>query len=693
MSILSPKQSGPAEHDERGGAASADDTDLPAALTPYLLGGVPLRNRVVFPGHTTNFGADSLPGARHRDYLARRARGGAALVITEAIRVHPTSAGRDSTLGSYHPDAVAAFRELTDAVHGEGAAILAQVMHAGRQANGDSARTAAWAPSAIPWTFGGPVPHAMTRADIAVVVEAFAVAAARMHEAGFDGLEVHLGHGHLLQQFLSPATNTRTDEYGGDLAGRLRLTREVLAAVRAAVPPDHPIGLRVSGEEFLEGGLDLESTVEAVASLAEDHPFAFLHVSHSAYVGQASLSTQIADMTHGPAPFRALPRRFRQAFPGTPVIAVCRIDDIDVASDLVREGDADLVAMARAQIADPDLVRKAIEGRAHETRSCLACNQACIGRIELNLPLSCVVNPSAGEERAHASLLVDAAARPGRSVLVVGGGPAGLEAATTAARAGADVVLVEREAQCGGQVRVVADRMPKRARLARLVEEQEAEAVRLGVDVRRSTALGDPGAPDPRHFDHVLIATGSRPQVRALDGPVPVWDSDATLAALAPGAPPLTGRRVAVIDDEGGWPGASLVEALADAGAEVHLVSAGAGLFPRVTLYSRLGLVDRLGGAGVRTHLLRGAVRATADGLVLRDVVGGSEEVLAGVDLVVDLPARAARDAAYAELEDAGLASRVHVVGDAQAPRSLTEATHEARRTVLDVLTRPHPEE
>ncbi|MBC2961736.1 oxidoreductase [Nocardioides deserti] len=667
--------------------ASGPRTPL-AALTPTLVGGIPLRNRVVFPGHTTNFGVSSLPTDRHRDYLARRARGGAALVISEAIRVHPTSAGRDSTLGSYHPDAVRAFTAVVDAVHAEGAATFAQVMHAGRQASGDSARTAAWAPSPIPWTFGGPVPHAMTRADIGVVVEAFSAAARRMWQAGFDGLEVHLGHGHLLQQFLSPATNTRTDEYGGDLKGRLRFAREVLAAVRDAVPSEFPVGLRVSGEEFLPGGLDLEATVDAVARLAEDGAPSFLHVSHSAYVGTASLSTQIADMSHGPAPFRHLPRRFRAAFPGIPVIGVCRIDDIEVASDLVRSGDADLVAMARAQIADPDLVLKAASGRAHETRSCLACNQACIGRIELNLPLSCVVNPTAGEEAAHAAALSRAEAAPARSVLVVGAGPAGLEAAVTAARAGAAVVLLEREQEVGGQVRS-ARRLHGRSRLGLLVDDLEAEAHRRGVDVRVGTSLGDAGAPDPSDFDHVVVATGSMSRVRPLPGPAQVVGAETAVALLAD--PGLAGRVVAVVDDEGGWVAAAIAESLAVAGARVHVVSGGAGLFPRVTLYSRLGLVDRLAGYRVATHVLRRPVRSTSEGLVVADVVGGQEQLLAGVDLVVDLPSRAAVDSVHDVLQDRGLASRLRVVGDAQAPRTLTEATHEARTTVLGLLD-PGPE-
>lgn len=657
------------------------------ALDPFVLGRHHLRNRVVFPGHTTNFGADSLPTARHRAYLARRARGGAGLVITEAVRVHPTSAGRDSTLGSYHPQAVAAYGALADAVHTEGAPLVAQLMHAGRQAAADSTRTAAWAPSPISWTHGGPVPHAMNHDDIRTVVAAFGAGAHCMAAAGLDGVEIHLGHGHLLQQFLSPATNHRDDAYGGSLDNRLRLTREVLTAVTGALPDGFLLGLRISAHEFLAGGLEPDDVVEAVALLRRDFPIDLLHVSHSAYVGQASLSTQMADMSHGPAPFRRFPRMFKAAFPDLPVIAVCRIDDLAVADELLTAGDADLVAMARAQIADPDLVHKSAQGRADEVRSCLACNQACIGRIELSLPLSCVVNPAAGEEEADDLARAGATATAsGRSVLVIGAGPAGLTAAVTAAECGARVVLAEAGDAVGGQVGY-ARRLAGRERLGLLTDDLYAAAVRAGVDIRFGARVGPSpsspaAAPDPREFDHVVVATGARPSARAWPD-VEVVDAFAAVE-LAEHGPP---RRLAVVDDEGTWITGGLVEALARTGHRVHLVSPGAQLFGRITLYSRVGLVDRLTRLRVSTHLARSPRRGTPQGLVVADTIGGGEEVLEGVDLVVDVPARHACDELYHWL--GGLGVRCVVVGDAVAPRSLVEATHEAHRTVLAVLADP----
>ncbi len=290
-------------------------------FTPVTVGTVELRNRVFVPGHTTNFGHANTPTDRHAAYHAERAKGGVGLIITEAIRVHPTSAGRHISLGSFRDDQIPAYAGIADAVHEHGARLFAQIMHAGRQANGDATRTAAWSASPVRWASGAHVPHAMGRDDIAVVTKAFGDAARRMRTAGYDGLEVHAGHGHLLQQFLSPHTNLRDDAYGGSLDNRLRLTREVLQAVFGE-SRNLPVGLRVSADEFLPGGLDPKAVVEIVALLRAEFPLAFVHVSHSAYQGTYSLATQIADMSFGHAPFRHHAALFTREFPDLPVLAV-----------------------------------------------------------------------------------------------------------------------------------------------------------------------------------------------------------------------------------------------------------------------------------------------------------------------------------------------------------------------------------
>ncbi|MFS8496683.1 MAG: NAD-binding protein [Micromonosporaceae bacterium] len=612
-----------------------------------------------------------MPTARHARYHRERARGGVGLIITEGVRVHPTSAARAAALGAFTPERVDAYARIPEAVHGEGAAVFAQLLHLGRQAAGQYARTAAWAPVAEPWTVGAHVPHAMSVADIRTVVRGFARAAGWMAEAGFDGIEVHLGHGHLIQQFLSPAVNHRTDAYGGDDAGRLRLAREVLDAVRRAVPATMPVGIRVSADEFVPGGLTVDHMVDIVGRLLDEFDLAFVHVSHSAYVGRYSLATQMADMTFPGAPFRSYPARFKAAFPHVPVLAICRIDDVATAADIVSAGDADLVGMTRAHIADPYLLRRVRQGRADTVRSCIACNQGCIGRIEQNLPLSCVVNPAAGLEAEWERLEKAARAAGSRRVLVVGGGPAGLEAAGAAARIGHTVTLAEASPRLGGAVRAAAS-LRGRSRFGLLVDEQERAARAAGVEIRtgwRVTAA-DVLAGD---WSAVVVATGAveRP------GTVPGW-GPALPVARALADPAALGRTVAVLDEDGTWAGAGLAEHLAAVGLRVHLVSP-VGVAWNVTTYSRLALVHRLGELGVRCHPGRRLARMEDRRAVLADVVSGAEETLSEVDSVVHVAPRVAVGRLADDLIAAGFDGALQVAGDAYAPRSALEAVYEGR--------------
>ena len=663
------------------------DSALQQLLEPLELPGVHLRNRVVVPGHTTNFGHQNHPTRRHVAYHAERAAGGVGLIITEAIRVHPTSAGRHISLGSFDDSSISAYAAIAEAVHDHGAKIFAQLMHAGRQANGDATRTAAWSASPIPWASGAATPHQMGSADLRVLVESFGGAARRMQQSGLDGLEVHLGHGHLLQQFLSPVTNQRTDGYGGSAENRLRLSREVLEAVQAAAP-GLPVGLRVSADEFLEGGLTPDDVIAAVDALRAEFPLSYVHVSHSAYHGSWSLSTQMADMSFGHAPFAHHARLFKHALAGLPVMAVCRLDSLPEAAELVANGDADLVALARPHIADPHLVRKAVEGRSDEVRSCLACNQGCIGRLEQSLPISCVVNPEVGAEDEWRRAWAGLAARSARHVLVGGGGPAGLQAAVSARRAGHDVTLAESSAILGGQIACAAA-VPGRERLALLVDDLVREVKRgdihllLGVTVSPEQVLNG-------SWDDVVVATGSAPS-RAVLGPGVRVETTLEAAARIGSGERRDGERVVLLDEEGGWTGASLAEGYAALGAEVHLVSPTAGLAQRITTYSRLALIPRLKALGVRAHLMR-AAEVTAPGTVtLTDTLSGDTTVLANVSVVVDAGRPTARDDLYRALDGVPGGPRVHVVGDANSPRTALEAVYEGRiaGAFLDGLDTP----
>ncbi|WP_233427832.1 oxidoreductase [Actinokineospora spheciospongiae] len=648
---------------DRGAAHDGGTRRSPVLLDPVRVGRLSLRNRVVVPAHTTNFAVDGLFSARHVAYHRTRAAGGVGLIVTEGMRVHPTSLGRTTTVAAFDDRIVPALAGLADAVHAEGAKLAAQLLHVGRQAGGHHVLTAPWGASDRPWSGTAATPHRMTTAEIAEVVAGFGAAAARVKASGVDAVEVHLGHGHLLQQFLSPATNDRDDEYGGDPDRRLRLAREVLTAVRAAT--DLPLLLRISGDEFLPGGLGLPEMLDAVGALLAEFPVDVLHVSHSAYVGSVSVATQMADMTHPPMAFRHLPRAFKDAFPGTAVLAVCRVDTLDNAERMVADGDADLVALARPHIAAPDLVARHRDRRAG--RDCIACNQGCAGRLELGLPIGCVVNPEVGLEREWAALRTAAADGPRRRVLVVGGGPAGMEAALAAAGVGHRVTLVDAASRLGGALTLAAVLRSG----YRLYVDQLAAAVRAsGAEVRLNTTAD----PDllAEGWDHVVLATG------AVERPEP---GDVDFPALALRAvvedPARAGGHAVLVDTEGSTTGLALAELLLDRGSRVTLVTDRPALAWRVSLYTRPALVERLRGRDFSALLMRSPVRVTEGSMILADPLSGRTQAVDGVSSVVFLrPPTALADLA-GPLRDLGVGHTV--VGDAHAPRSALEAAFDGR--------------
>jgi 2,4-dienoyl-CoA reductase-like NADH-dependent reductase (Old Yellow Enzyme family)/glycine/D-amino acid oxidase-like deaminating enzyme len=643
---------------------------------PFTLGPLTLRNRVFVPAHTTNFGKEGVPTDRHVAYHRERARGGVAFIISEGLRVHPTSRKREEAVGVFSDECIPGLARICEAVHDEGAHMFAQLVHEGRQTSNGMDRMAAWSPSSVPWAIGAHVPHAMSEEEIGVIVRCFEQAAQRMRVAGFDGIEVHLGHGHLLNQFMSPAVNRRTDAYGGSLSNRLRFPRQVLEGVFGAVGDELAVGIRISAHEFLPEGLTPEDMIQIVSELVADFPLAFVHVSHSAYVGGFSLATQIADMSFEPARFRSFPAAFKAAFPGVPVMAACRIDDLEIAASMVARDEVDLVGMARAHIADPHLIKKWTEGRPQTIRSCIACNQGCIGRIEQNLPLSCVVNPDVGLEAEWGewSKGVRSVTSPNRRVLVVGGGPAGLQAALTARRRGLDVTLMDEHERLGGQVARYASALTGRGRFARLTEEltRDARAAGVNIDLGRLAVAAEilPG-----DWDAVVVATGSRPvpfNLPGIDRVLTTWEA-------IEGADGL-GDHAAVFDEDGTWAGAGLAEHLASQRRRVELITPIAGLAWNVTTYSRLALVDRLGKAGVKVRPLRRPLRfEPAARLILADALTGEEEPIDDVTSVVYAGPRRANDALLDELRRGGFGGDLQLVGDAYAPRSALEAVFEGK--------------
>ncbi len=651
---------------------------LAHVFEPFTLNQLRARNRILVPGHTTSYGADHMPTERHAAYHRARAKGGAAICVFEAIRVMQNSLGRPQGVAGYMPECVPHYRRVADAVHEEGALFLAQICHLGRQIEGEYERTASWGASPIRWSLGAYPPREMNRRDMDAVIDGHLRTTANMLAAGADGIELHWGHGHLLQQFLSPLSNQRDDEYGGSLERRMRFPLEVAQRLRAMVGPDVCLGIRLSAEEFHPDGLDLEQAVEIARCAVAQVQLDFIHVSHSAYHMSKSLGTQIADMGVDRQMFRHLPGAIRRAVAAAPnkvaIIAVCKIRGLDEADAIIASGDADMVGMARAHIADPAVVSKWQAGQAETVVPCIGCNQGCAQNLERNLALTCTVNPRAGREYQWNDATVARTTTP-REVMVIGGGPAGMEAAAIAAERGHRVRLVERSDRLGGRLNLAAD-LRLREDFGLWLQFARARLERLGVSVElgREASASWITAACP---DAVWLATGAESTMLILpDGTRALTlDEGARIDAR--------GEHVAVYDETGDWSVLGLVEHLAEQGARVTLITPSAGMLWRTTIYSTLTTFARWREKRIRVKTLRKPLRLTRGELMLEDTSCGEHDVLGAVDRLIGcMPARA-RHTLEAPLIEAGIVPAL--IGDCLAPRNALEAIFDGQRVARTV--------
>ena len=632
----------------------------PHAFRPIALGPALVRNRIFVPAHTTNYGEDNLPSRRHLDYHRARAAGGVGLIIFEAIRVHRSSLGRSQGVNGYERAAIPAFSLIARAVQDEGAKLFGQVIHLGRHIDGNFARMPAWSSSAVPWSATAPPPHPMTEGEIEQVIAAHADVAGNLIEAGLDGVEVTLGHGHLLQQFLSPAVNHRTDRWGGDEAGRMRMPLETLRAVRATIGTRAAMGIRISADEFLEAGLTLADMQRITAALAADVQLDFINVSHSAYHGSATMSTQMADMAFAQNSFHHLPRGIAAAVPHVPVFAVCRFRTIAEAEEMLAPGDIAMVGLARAHMADPAIVRKAAEGREAETRPCIGCNQGCAGFLALSLPITCLANPAMGREGEWP----DTHAATAKRILVVGGGPAGMETAGIAAKRGHHVTLWEASPHLGGALRQPVA-LGIRADFQALLDAQIAALSGVHVQTnRRATA----DAILAGNFDAVVIATGATPT--SMPGALTME------AALA--NPEALGDHVTFEDRLGSFAIAGFIEWLAATGRKVTILAPTGTPAWLVNIYSSFAWRARLRDKSVRILPLHTAVSLTDGTLHLRELSTGEPVTIKGVTALI-APTHATPDDALAAALQGHI--ETHLAGDAAAARSALEAIFEGHET------------
>jgi 2,4-dienoyl-CoA reductase-like NADH-dependent reductase (Old Yellow Enzyme family) len=649
---------------------------FPRLFSPLRIGPVTSRNRVILGAHFTMFsepaprwGEPGHYGERAGRYLADRARGGVGVVIAGQLQVHPTTAYQMlNNAAAWDEAAIPHFRDLTNQIHAHGALAFVQLAHNGGVNHGAWSKLPAWAPSSVANSFEPP--KALEMHEIRELIDSFACSARNAAAGGFDGIEIHGAHGYLIHEFLSPRSNRRTDEYGGSLENRMRFAVEVLAAVRTAVGDELAVGLRLVGdEESADGnGLTASDAAEIAARLEAHGLVDFFNVS----IGISGIGmVRPLYVPHLCGVYAA--RAVKQAVRTVPVFTVHRILTPEEAEGILEREEADAVTVVRALIADPEWANKAQAGASHTIRRCTGCNQGCYGNLVQGLPITCVTNPAVGRDDTLGLGTLHPAATP-KKIVVVGGGPGGLEAAWVAAARRHRVILLERSPQLGGKIRL-AQRLPGREEIADFADWRAAECTRRGVEIRCGTEA-TAASVLALHPDAVVVATGGHATKHgaAKGHPMPVAGAEQEFVidheqALLRAA--SLGERIFILDVVGHIEGIGLGELLARMGKEVTLAmpfSTPINLERETIGYA----LPRAAQAGMRWRP-NTAVAAIGDHEVtVVDVLSRRVETLRGLDTVVIRTHGVPDDALYFAL--LGRVPEVIRIGDAVAVRPADRA-------------------
>lgn len=662
--------------------------DLKHLFKPIEIAGVELRNRVFISPHNVQYAhTDGTPSDRNIHYFVERAKNGVALIIADGTYFMKEGRAFRCQLGIYDDRLIPAWRRMADAVHKAGAKFGVQLLHPGRQGDIRFSNGMTEAPSAIKCPLLQAPVVEMSRERIREVIKGYGQGALRAKKAGVDLIELHGAHGFLISQFVSPYSNKRTDEYGGSFENRTRFTKEIIDEIRQVCGKEFPVGIRISVDELVPDGMTVDDS-EIYAKKLEEWGVAYISACVGVFEPNALLM-QISPMEVPFAPLEYLAAAMKQVV-AIPVFAANSIVDPVLADQIIEKGSADMVAMTRSHIADPEILKKAKEGRLDDIRNCVRCNHGCIDRLFCDLDVTCTVNPQVGREKELE--IKPAVVR--KKVVVIGGGPSGLEAARVAGLRGHHVVLFEKERELGGLNRY-AQLPPKKEELGGVTRWQIMQLEKLDIEKRIGVEANAERilAENP---DAIIVATGSSSHVPAVDG---IFSNDGKLRKNVKTVfDVLTGKaevgnRVVVIGAND--IGLETAEFLKEKGKEVTVVDCKKAPSQEIIgAISWMNYLPRLAEKQVKL-LLDKFVKAITDDGVLLDVagimppshregaIGNMEEEIYKADTIVVGTGRRSVDALFEGL--VGKTKKIYKIGDAREPRHTYRAVKEGFEAGLTV--------
>lgn len=634
---------------------------------PLSIRGKTIKNRFTVPAMVTDYcNEDGTATERYIAYHEEKAKGGWGLIITEDYNIDPLGHGFKSTAGLWNDEQIESHSELPKRVHQFGATILAQIYHCGRQTNSGAINGLPRSSSAIMCPFGDEIPVPLTTEEVKEMVGKYGDTAFRAKKCGFDGVEIHGAHGYLITQFFSPYSNKRIDEYGGNFWNRTRFAREIIEDVRKKCGEDFIIGMRISADEFVEGGLTLEDN-KAIAIMMESQGLDILHVSVGNYLS-VDLNVASSHTSHGW--FTDWAKAIKDVV-SIPVIAVSRINDPFLAESILISKKADFIAMGRASLTDPELPNKAFENRFEDIRRCIGCNDGCIGTLFNDQPIRCVLNPELGIEFRGGVK----AANKKKNVVVIGAGPSGLYTAITASKAGHKVNVFEKSEHAGGQFYYAAI-PPTKGEITDFIVWQLAQCKKLGIEIMYNTeaTLENIKKLEP---DSVVIASGSEPifpPIQGLkDSKISFFAKDILDGKVKPG------QQCVIIG--GGQVGAETGHFLAQMLKNVTVVEMKDSIASDAPVAIQWHLSKALVDRNVKLLTNSSVLRVNENTVVVKNKDGSETELIADTIII------AAGYRPHNPLEELLIQNNYHVqvVGDAKQARNVLAATTEGYQAGISI--------